>query len=129
MCQIEKSDHTLMRGQLQNTEIPKEKWQQGSIDFIADLLGTSSGVESIMTIIDKATRMTHVIPCSRTITTAETTRLYSRYVKKLYGIPKCIYTDRGTQFISRLWRELWEIMGTQLRFSIAYHPQTQGVGE
>ena len=82
-----------------------------------------------MTVIDKATRRTHVIPCSKTITAAETARLYWRYVAKLHGIPRCIYTDRGTQFTSRLWRELWEIMGTQLRFSTTYHPQTQGVVE
>ena len=86
-------------------------------------------VDSIMTIIDKATRMTHIIPCSKTITTANIAQLYWRYVAKLHGIPRCIYTDRGTQFTSRLWRELWEIMGTQLRFSTAYHPQTQGVVE
>ena len=48
---------------------------------------------------------------------------------KLHGTPRCIYTDRGTQFTSRLWRELWEIMGAQLRYSTAYHPQTQGVVE
>ena len=48
---------------------------------------------------------------------------------KLHGIPRCISIDRGTQFTSRLWRELWEIMDTQLRFRIAYHPQTQGVVE
>ena len=82
-----------------------------------------------MTVIDKATRMTHIIPCNKTVTAAETARLYWRYVAKLHGIPRCIYTDRGTQFTSRLWRELWEIMGTQLRFSTAYHPQTQGVVE
>ena len=82
-----------------------------------------------MTVIDKATRMTHVIPCSETVTVAETARLYWRYVGKLHGIPRCIYTDRGTQSTNRLWRELWEIMGPQHRYSIAYHPQTQGVVE
>ena len=124
MCQVEKSDHTLTRGQLQSKEIPEEKWQQVCIDFITDLPETSTGVNSIMILIVKATRMTHVIPCSKTITAAETARLYWRYVAKLHGIPRCIYTDRGTQFTSRLWRELWEIMDTQLRFTTAYHPQT-----
>ena len=66
----------LTRGQLQSTKIPEEKWQQISIDFITDLPETSSGVDSIMTIIDKATRMTHVIPCNKTVTIAEIARLY-----------------------------------------------------
>ena len=129
VCQVEKSDHTLTHGQLQSTEIPEEKWQQVSIDFITDLPETPSGVDSIMTVINEATRMTHVIPCTKTITAAQIAQLYWRHVAKLHGIPRCIYTDRGTQFSSRLWKELWAIMGTQLRFSIAYNPQTQGVVE
>ena len=64
VCQVKKSDHTLTRGQLQSTEIPEEKWQQVSIDFITDLPEAPSGVDSIMTMINKATRMTHVIPCT-----------------------------------------------------------------
>ena len=118
VCQVENSDHTLTRGQL-----------QVSIDSITDLRETSSGVDSIMTVIDKATRMTYIIAYSKTVTATETARLYWRYVAKWHGIPRCIYTDRRTQLTSRLWRELWEIIGTQLRYSTAYHLQTQGVVE
>ena len=75
-CQVEKSDHILTRGQLPSTEIPGEKWQHVIIGFIIDLQKTCSGVDSIMTVIDKAIRMTHIIPCSKTIIEAETARLY-----------------------------------------------------
>ena len=75
VCQIEKSDHTLTRGQLQSTETPEDKWQQVSIDIITDLPKTPSGVDSIMTVIDKATRMTHVIPCTKTITATQIAQL------------------------------------------------------
>ena len=124
MCRVEKSDYTLTRGQLQSTETSEEKWQKVSTDFITDFPETPSGIDSIMTVIDKATRMTHVIPCTETIIALQTAQLYWRHVAKLHGIPRCIYTDRGTQFNNRLWKELWAIMGTQLRFSTAYHPQT-----
>ena len=76
VCQVEKSEHTLTRGQLRSTEIPEGKWQQVSIDFIADLPETSSGVDSMMTVIDEATRMTHVILCNKAVTAAEIARLY-----------------------------------------------------
>ena len=65
-----------MGGQLQSTKIPKEKWQQVSIDLITNFPETFSGVDSIMIVIDKATRMTHVIPCSKTVAVAETAQLY-----------------------------------------------------
>jgi predicted glycosyl hydrolase (DUF1957 family) len=39
---------------------------------------------------------------------------------------KKIVSDRGTQFTSRFWERLHEILDTQLRFCSAYHAQTDG---
>jgi hypothetical protein len=47
----------------------------------------------------------------------------------LHGVPKKIVSDRGTQFTSRFWERLHEALDTQLRFSSAYHPQTDGQTE
>jgi transposase InsO family protein len=44
----------------------------------------------------------------------------------LHGVPKKIMSDRGTQFTSMFWERLHEILDTQLCFSFAYHPQTNG---
>jgi transposase InsO family protein len=44
----------------------------------------------------------------------------------LHGVPKKIVSDRGTQFTSKFWERLHEILDTKLRFSSAYHPQTDG---
>jgi hypothetical protein len=44
----------------------------------------------------------------------------------LHGVPKKIVCDRGTQFTSRFWEMLDETLDTQLRFSSAYHPYTDG---
>jgi hypothetical protein len=38
-------------------------------------------------------------------------------------------SDRGTQFTSRFWERLHEALDTQLRFSSAYHPQSDGQTE
>ena len=71
ICQTEKSDHTLSKGQLQNPELPVRKWQDVSIDFVTDLPVVNS-FDSIVTVIDKATRMTHLIRCSKTVTAQKT---------------------------------------------------------
>jgi IS30 family transposase len=47
----------------------------------------------------------------------------------LHGVPKKIVCDRGTQFTSRFWEMLDETLDTQLRFSSAYHPWTDGQTE
>jgi transposase InsO family protein len=46
-----------------------------------------------------------------------------------HGVPKKIVSDRGTQFTSMFWERLHETLDTQLRFSSAYHPQTDGQNE
>ena len=73
--------------------------------------------------------MTHLIDCSKSISAAQTAKLYMHYIVKLHGISRTIYTDRGTQFVSKFWRELWGLSGTSLRYSTAFHPQTQGIVE
>jgi hypothetical protein len=44
----------------------------------------------------------------------------------LHRVPKKIVFDRGTQFTLMFWERLHETLDTQLRFSSAYHPQTDG---
>ena len=79
-----------------------------------------------MTVVDKATRMNHLIACSKTVTAAQTAQLYMREVAKIHGISSIIYIDRDAQFTSKFRKELRGLFGTQFRFNTAGHPQTQG---
>jgi transposase InsO family protein len=47
----------------------------------------------------------------------------------LHGVPKKMVSDRGTQFTLKFWERLHETLDTQLHFSSAYHPQTDGQTE
>jgi hypothetical protein len=44
-----------------------------------------------------------------------------------HGVPKKIILDRGSQFTFRFWKSFHENMDTKLNFSLAYHPQTDGL--
>ena len=75
-CQLEKTDHILRKGSLQSLAIPEAKWQEVSIDFITDLPTATEGEDSIMTVVDRTTKMVHLIPCKKTTTGGEVARLY-----------------------------------------------------
>ena len=57
------------------------------------------------------------------------TRLYIKEVVRLHGVPSNIVSDRDPRFTSRFWDSLHEALGTKLRLSFAYHPQTNGQSE
>ncbi|MBW0486336.1 hypothetical protein O181_026051 [Austropuccinia psidii MF-1] len=44
-------------------------------------------------------------------------------------VPRTINSDRRPKFKSEFWTNLYEILGTKLAFSTAYHPQTDGLEE
>lgn len=48
---------------------------------------------------------------------------------KLHGIPSSIVSDRNLRFMSRFWQSLEEDLGSKLRLSSSYHPQTDGQDE
>jgi hypothetical protein len=41
-------------------------------------------------------------------------------------LPTSIISDRDNRFLGRFWTMLWERMDTKLKYSNAFHPQTDG---
>jgi hypothetical protein len=87
---------------------------------------TQSGYDSIWVIMDRLTKVAHFIPVKTTYSGPQIVELYILRIVYLHGVPKKIQSDRGTQFTSRFWASLHATPDTQLRFSSAYHPQTDG---
>ncbi|PIL26936.1 hypothetical protein GSI_10074 [Ganoderma sinense ZZ0214-1] len=51
------------------------------------------------------------------------------HVYKLHGLPERIISDRDSLFTSIFWRTLHALLGTELRLSSSFHPQTDGATE
>ena len=67
-CQLEKIDHTLRKGSLQSLVLRKAKWQEVGINFVTDLPTNGDAEDSIMIVVEHATKMVHLIPCKKTTT-------------------------------------------------------------
>ena len=69
--------------------------------------------------------MAHFIPTHKTADAVQVAELFIEHVFKLHGLPKIIISDRDPKF----WKSLFKTLETQLRFSTAFHPETDGQTE
>ena len=56
-------------------------------------------------------------------------RLYINEIVILHGAPASIVSDRDRRFVSQFWESAHKAMGTNLKFSTTFHPQTDGLSE
>ena len=56
-------------------------------------------------------------------------QLYMDNIVRLHGTLVSIVSDRDARFTSKVWKEFQEAMGTELKFSTAFHPKTYGQSE
>ena len=55
--------------------------------------------------------------------------LFISQIFKYHGMPNLIVSDRDPRMTSLFWQGLFDNLGTNLNFSSAYHPQTDGQSE
>ena len=114
---------------MRSLEIPEWKWDSIAMDFVTGLPRTAAGCDAVWVVVDRLTKCAHFIPIHKKYTLEKLTQLYIRDIVKLHGVPTSIVSDRDPRFLSRFWQSLQEALGTKLKFSTAYHPQTDGHSE
>jgi hypothetical protein len=129
VCQRVKAEHQRPTGLLYPLKIPEWKWEEIGINFITGLPRTPRGYDSIWVIVDRLNKVAHFIPVKTTYMISQLLELYMVRIMSLHSVPKKIVSDRGPHFTSRLWKSFHENSDTNLKFSLAYHPQTDGQTE
>jgi hypothetical protein len=131
VCQLSKDSQQPPAGLLQPIPIPEHRWEVVTMDFIPSLPKTARGHDGILLVVDKVTKVTHLIPSSQGVNNdaVGTAKLFFDGVVRLHGIPLSIISDRDARFRSHFWTSLWQLTGTRLRPSTAHHPQTDGQSE
>ena len=125
VCQVEKGSHLKPAGKLMPLEIPQRKWDHVALDFVVGM-PVQGDYDAICTVVDKATKMCHFIPCSEHISAKQVAKLYWQFVGRLHGIPSVLISDRDVRFTSKFWKELWRLLGTNLRMGSGFHPESSG---
>jgi hypothetical protein len=100
-CQRVKAEYQRPVGLLQPLHVPEWKWQEITMDFIIALLRTQSGYDSIWVIVDRQTKVAHVIPVKTTYSGLQLAELYK------------------SRIVLRFWERLHGTLDTQLCFNYA----------
>jgi hypothetical protein len=88
---------------LQPLLILSRKWDDISMDFIVGLPNTSRHHDSIRVIVDRLSKLAHFRPVHTTDKAQKYAELYIDRIVCLHGLPQTIVSDRGAQFVARLW--------------------------
>ena len=125
-CQRSKIQ-THVKAPLQNFAPSARRFDHVHIDIVGPL-PESRGYKYLLTVIDRFTRWPEAFP----IKDIETRTIAQAYVQGWivrFGVPSHMTSDRGTQFVSDLWRAMSNLLGTELQPTTAYHPQANGMVE
>jgi integrase-like protein len=92
-CQRIKASQQAPAGLLQPLPIPKQPWDQVSMDFIVQLPTTKAGFDAIVVFVDTFSKMIHLAPTKSSASAPDTAHLFFDQVVKLHGLPKSIISD------------------------------------
>ena len=96
-----------------------------TIDLVTDLL-ESNGFTAIAVFVDRMTKMVHFAPCTKEVTVLEYAKIFDDTVFQLHGLLEVIISEQNPRFTSKFWTSLFDLLGIDLWFSTAFHPQTDG---
>lgn len=128
VCQQDKTERKKEAGLLQPLPVPEKPWVCVSMDFITGLPKVD-GMRSIMVVVDRFSKYAVFIPAPHECNAEVAADLFYKFVVKYFGVPEDIVSDRDTRFTGRFWTVLFNLMGSELKFSTANHPQTDGQTE
>jgi len=79
--------------------------------------------------VNRFTKSAHFIPFKVGQSTEALAEKYMQEIVRLHGVPVSIISYRDTRFVSRFWDSLQRSLGSKLKFSTSFYPQTDGQSE
>ncbi|MBW0566150.1 hypothetical protein O181_105865 [Austropuccinia psidii MF-1] len=124
-CKKANRKHGNKYGLLQHIEEPKHPWETINMDWVTGLVpGGKENFNSCLIIVNGFTKSMRCIPCPKEDTAMDTALLFWNNIISTCRVHKIIISDRDPKFTSDFWTNLYDMLGPNIAFSTAYHPQT-----
>jgi transposase InsO family protein len=126
-CNIIKRPHKKQHVPL-TQQLFGEAFERVSIDIIGPLRETPRGFRYALTMEDNFTKWVEAAPL-KTLETEEICNAIIRDLVSRYGCMYIIHSDRGAQFVSKLYGSLLQKLGIDRSLTTPYNPKSNGLVE
>ncbi len=127
-CQQTKSSNQAKVAPLHPNKILSQPWTHILVDMVTRL-PKSNGYDTILMIVDHFLKEIILVACSTELSSERWAKILCNEVYAKHGMPQVIISDRGTVFVSRFMKDLYDLLQIKGNASTAYHPQTDGQTE
>ena len=112
---------------MQGQPLAKLPLEHVSADLI-DLRGSATGHRYVLSLIDHHSRYLQLVPL-RNKEAGTVAKAFIDHFVTLFGPPRTLQSDQGSEFLNNLFQEVCHIIQTRTAYTVAYHPQANGVVE
>jgi len=124
-CAAAKSSNQKRVGAESYSAVPIQPFTSWAMDLIGPLPTTKLGHEWIMTWVDRTSKTIVAAPAHSDRTSAEDiAALTFKEISCRFGLPLTLTMDNDVRFVGAVWRALWKLCGTKLKFTSSYNPQS-----
>uniref|UniRef100_A0A1X7T4R5 Integrase catalytic domain-containing protein n=1 Tax=Amphimedon queenslandica TaxID=400682 RepID=A0A1X7T4R5_AMPQE len=112
---------------MDNSAVKSRPFQIFGVDIL-ELPVTQRGNRYVIVFQDFLTKWPMVFPAPDQKAN-RIARLVAEEILPLFGVPECLLSDRGTNLLANVMKELCTFLGIQKLITTAYHPQCNGMIE
>lgn len=125
ICQLKKLTRIKTKQPMIITDTPGAAFDKISMDIVGPLPTTPTGHTHILTIQDLLTKYSIAVPL-RSTNSLNIANAFMKNFICIYGAPRALLTDQGSNFLSSLMRNLAKKLKIKQFRTTAYHPQSNG---
>uniref|UniRef100_A0A3Q3XRR1 Integrase catalytic domain-containing protein n=1 Tax=Mola mola TaxID=94237 RepID=A0A3Q3XRR1_MOLML len=122
VCQVTKPSQKKPAG-LMVPICPQRPWEYAGVDYVGPLPRTPNGNAYILVFLDYFSKWIEVSAVREAIAQVSANKFNSDVFAR-HGAPSYLISDRGTPFVSYLFKHIVSVLGIEHRLMTAYHPQT-----
>jgi hypothetical protein len=112
----------------QRVPAPINIFKEVSLDAVGPVPSSSSGNTCILATQDRLSRWILFTPMPDQSVETTVRAFLTKWICT-YGVPRKVFTDRGSNFVSELFQELHKFLGIKPINTCAYRPQGNGMNE